>query len=101
MPLLKTSVTFEANMSCCYVFIVYNGPYASFCFKVRIYGQNHKNVHDFCFITKFCLCRTLIDKIRKTKVSCHGYRFIMATKRSATSISISVSIYLVSTRYRS
>ena len=45
-------------------------------------------------ITKFCLRRTLIKRIRKADVCCHVYRFTMTRMISTTSILFTVSAYL-------
>ena len=64
-----------------------NGPYSSFRLKARLWGQNHRNLHNFCVSTdmtvvtnryalyakehlktKFCLYRTLINKTRLINV---------------------------------
>ena len=93
-----------------------NGPYSSCRLKARLWGQNHRNLNNFCLSTdmtvainryalyakehlktKFYLSRTLINRTGLINVCCHGYRFAMATMISATSIPITVSIYLVFT----
>ena len=48
-------------------------------------------------ITKFCLYRTLMNRIREINVCCHGYISTMATKINTASISITVSMCLVLT----